>query len=162
MKETGPIAEIDCKNTITEINHTEGIDLQNVTKMIMNESIIIHFRTMEIGENIKIVIRTNIGIKDSMMWIIFMVEIGHVTETVHTVETGTTPKNTKETGHTLEIDYMAEMFHMLETGHIVEIDCKTTVEMPVRRKIIDMREGLKTIIKTGTARIIIEIVTKQK
>ena len=52
MKEIGPIAGTDHKNTITEINHTEGIDHQNITKINMKESIIIHFRTMEIGENI--------------------------------------------------------------------------------------------------------------
>ena len=31
---------------------------------------------------------------DLMIWIILMVEIGHM------VESGTVPKNTKETGHT--------------------------------------------------------------
>ena len=52
MKEVGPIAGIDHKNTITETNHAKGIDHQSITKMIMKESIIVHFRTMEIGENI--------------------------------------------------------------------------------------------------------------
>ena len=52
MKEIGPIAGTDHKNTMTEINHAEGIDCQNITKIIMKESIIIHFRTIEIGENI--------------------------------------------------------------------------------------------------------------
>ena len=148
MKEIGPIAGIDCKNTMTEINHAEGINLQNITKMIMKEHIIVHFRTMEIGENIKISIKTNIGIKismimiDPMIQIILMAEIGHMIETGHIVETGTTPKNTKETGHTLEIDYMTEIIH------IVEIDCKTTVEMSTRRKIINIREGLEIIMMT--------------
>ena len=49
MKEIGPIAGIDCENTMTAINHAKGIDLQNIAKIIMKESIIAHFRTMEIG-----------------------------------------------------------------------------------------------------------------
>ena len=157
MKEIGPIAGIDCKNTMTEINHAEGIDLQNITKMIMKESIIVHFRAMEIGENTKIIIKTNIGMNfsmimiDLMIWIILMVEIGHTTETGHIVETGTTPENTKETGHMLEIDYMSEMIH------IVEIDHETTIEMSIRRKIINVREDLEIIMKmpmrTGMVRI---------
>ena len=57
MKEIGPIAGIDCKNTMTKINHVEGIDHQSITKIIIKESIIIHFCTMEIRENIKRVIR---------------------------------------------------------------------------------------------------------
>ena len=134
MKEIGPIAGIDCKNTMTEINHAEGIDLQNITKMIIKESIIVHFRTMEIGENTKIVIKTNIVMKfsmimiDLMIWIILKAEIGPMTETGLIVETGTTPKDTKETGLMLEIDYMTEMIH------VVEIDHTTTVEMSIRKK----------------------------
>ena len=113
---------------------------------------------MEIEKFIKIVSKTNIGMKisiiviDLMIQIIPKVEIGHMIETGHIVETGTTPKNTKETGHTLEIDHMTEMIL------IVEIDCEAITE---NLKTRDMREGLKTIIKTGTARIIIEIVTKK-
>ena len=74
---------------------------------------------MEIGENIKIIIKTNIGITifmivvDPMIWMILMVEICHIAE----------------------------------TGHIAEIDCKTTVEMSIRRKIIYIREGLEIIMK---------------
>ena len=56
MKEIGPIAGIDHKNTMTEINHAEGRNQQGITKIIMKKSIIIHFRTMEIRENIKRVI----------------------------------------------------------------------------------------------------------
>ena len=121
---------------------------------------------------------------------IIMKEIGPIAEINCTIETGTTPKNTKETIHTVETGHGSvmvqigptvktdtEIGHTLEIGHIVEIGCeattiKMTIEMSigitVRRKIIgilktrDMREGLKTIIKTGTARIIIEIVTKNK
>ena len=121
MKEIGPIAGIDCKNTMTKINHAEGTDHQSITKIIMKESIIIHFRTMEIGENIKMVIKTNIGMKismiviDLMIWMILMVEIGHI----------------------------------VETGHIVEIDHETTVEMSIRRKVINIREGLEIIMKTS-------------
>ena len=48
---------------------------------------------------------------------------------------------------------------MTEIILIVEIDCKAITE---NLKTRDMKEGLKTIIKTGTARIIIEIVTKTK
>ena len=151
MKEIGPIAGIDHENTMTEINHAERIDHQSITKKrILKGSIMIHFRTMEIGENIK----TSIGIKismimiDLMIWITLKVEIGHMTVTGHIVETGTAPKNTKETGHMIEIDYMAEMIHIVETGQIVEIDCKTTVEMSIRKKIINIREGLEIIMKT--------------
>ena len=143
MKEIGPIAGIDCINTMTEINHAKGIDCQSITKMILKGRIIVHFRTMEIGENIKIVIRTNIGMRISMVVTVLIVEIGHMTETGHIVETGTTPKNTKETGHTLEIDYMTEMIL------IVKIDCETTIDMFIRRKIINIREGLEIIMKTG-------------
>ena len=103
MKEIGPIAGIDRENTMTEINHVKGIDCQSITKMIMKESIIAHFKTMEIGENIKIFIKTNIGMKSSM----------------------------------IEIDYMIEMIL------IVKIDCKTTVEMSIKWKIINIREGLE-------------------
>ena len=63
MKEIGPIAGIDHENTMTKISHAEGTDQQGITKIIMKESIIIHFRTMEIGENIKTVIKTTIGKK---------------------------------------------------------------------------------------------------
>ena len=70
-----------------------------------------------------------------------MVEIRHMTETGHIVETGTAPENTKE------------------TGHIVEIDCKAITD---NLKTRDMREGLNTIVKTNTARIFIEIMTKAK
>ena len=149
MKETGPIAGMDCKNTMTEMNHTGGIDCQSITKMIMKESIIIHFRTMEIGEIIKIVIKTSIGMKismiviDLMIWIILMVGIENI------VGTGTTPKNTKGTGHTIEIDYMTEMTYIVETGHILEIDHETTVDVSIRWNLINIREGLEIIIRTS-------------
>ena len=51
-----------------------------------------------------------------------MKEIGHI------LETGTTPDNTKGTGHTLEIS------HTTEIGLIVEIGCKTTTEMIIEMK----------------------------
>ena len=54
---------------------------------------------------------------------------------------------------------MSEINHTTEIGLIVEIGCEAIVGILKTR---DMREGLKTIIKTGTARIIIEIVTKTK
>ena len=107
-----------------------------------------HFRTMEIGENIKIIIKTSVGMKiatimiDPMIQMIHKVEIGHMTETGHIVETGTTPKITKETTPMLEINYMTEIL-------IVEIDHETTVEMSVRRKIINIREGLEIIMETS-------------
>ena len=148
---------------MTEINHAGGIDCQSTTKITIKGRIIIHFRTMEIGKDIKIVMKTSIGMKifmimiDPMILIILKVEKGHMIETGHIVETGTIPKNTKETGHTIKIDYMAEMIHIVETGHIVEVDCKTTVEMSIRRKVINIREGLeiimKTYMRTGTVRI---------
>ena len=113
MKEIGPIAGIDHENTMTEINHAEGRDHQGITKMIMKESIIIHFRTMEIGENIKRVIKTSIGMKISMIVIYLIIWI----------------------------------ILIVETGHIVETDHETTVEMSIRRKIINIREGLEIIMK---------------
>ena len=48
MKEISPIAGIDCENTMTKISHAEGTD---------------HQGTIEIGENIKRVIKTSIGKK---------------------------------------------------------------------------------------------------
>ena len=148
MKEIGPIAGIDHKNTMAEINHAKGIHCQSITKMIMKESIIVHSRTMELGENIKIITKTSIGMKismiviDLMIWIILMVEIGHMTETGHMVEAGTSPEITKETGHTLEIDYMTEIIL------IVKIDHETPIEMSIKWKIINIREGLEIIMKT--------------
>ena len=126
MKEISPVAGIDCKNAMARINHAEWTDHQSITKIIMKEGIIIHFRTMKIGENIKIIIKTNIGIKismivtDLMIWMILMVGIGHI----------------------------------VETDHVVEIDHETTVEMSIRWKVINIRESLKIIMKpsmkTGT------------
>ena len=112
MKEIGPIAGIDHENTMTEISHAEGADHLSITKMIMEESIIIHFRTMEIGENIKRVTKTSIGMNISM----------------------------------IVIDLMIWIILIVETGHIVDIDLKTTVEMSIRKKIINIREGLEIII----------------
>ena len=132
MKEIGPIAGIDCGNTMTEINHAEGRDCQSITKMIMKESVIIHFRTMEIGENIKIVIKTSIGMKISM----------------------------------IVIDLMIWIILIVETGHIVETDHEATVEMSIRRKIINIREGLEIIMKmsmrTGMIGININTNTEMK
>ena len=108
MKEIGPIAGIHHENTMTGISHAEGRDCQGITKIIMKESIIIHFRTMEIRENIKRVIKTSIGMKISM----------------------------------IVIDLMIQIILTVEIGHIVEIDCKTTVEMSIRRKVINIRESL--------------------
>ena len=71
-------------------------------KMIIKESIVAHFRTMEIRENTKIIIKTSIGMKiskimiDPMIWIILKVEIGHITETGHIAESGTSPRNTRD------------------------------------------------------------------
>ena len=113
MKEIGPIAEIDCENAMTEINHAEGRDCQGITKMITKENFIIHFRTIKIGENIKRVIKTSVGMKISM----------------------------------IVIDLMIWTSLIVETGHIVEIDLKTTVEMSIRKKIINIREGLEIIMK---------------
>ena len=134
----GPIAGIDHKNTMTKINHAEGIDHQSITKIIMKESIIIHFRTMDVGENIKIIIKTSIGVKISMIVIDFVIQM----------------------------ILMVEIGHIVETGHIVEIDCETTVEMSIRRKIINIREGLEIIMKmpmrTGTIGININTNTGMK
>ena len=49
MEEISLITGTDDENTVTEMNHTQGIDCQSITKIIMKEIIIIHFRTMEIG-----------------------------------------------------------------------------------------------------------------
>ena len=102
MKQIGPIAGIGCENTMTEINYAKGIHHQSITKITMKGSITMHFRTTEMGENIKIIVKTSIGMKismimiDPLIWMIHKVEIGHMTETGHIVETGTTSKNTKD------------------------------------------------------------------
>ena len=105
---------------MTKIYQADGTDHQSIAKIIMKGSIIVHFRTMEIGENIKIIIKTNIGMKISM----------------------------------IVIDLMIWIVLMVEIGHIVEIDHKTTVEMSIRRKVINIREDLEIIMKpsmrTGT------------
>ena len=97
-------------------------------------------------------------------WKITMKEIGPIAEIHCTIETGTTPGNTKETGHTLEIDHMTEMIHIAEIEHmseinhtteiglIVEIDRETTVEMNIGKKIIGiskMRDIREIIAKTN-------------
>ena len=128
--------------------------------MTTKERIVVISRTREIGESIKIIIKINIGINHeiSMIVIILIVEIGHMTETDHTIEighileTGTTHKNTKETGHTLEIDHMTEMIHIVEIDHetITKVTIKKTTEMIIEMKIIeirDKREGLEIIMK---------------
>ena len=76
MKEIGPIAGTGCENTMTGMNHTEGIDHQSITKMIMKESIITHFRTMEVEEIINIIIRTNM--KESIIIHFRTIEIGEI------------------------------------------------------------------------------------
>ena len=64
------------------------------------------------------------------------------------------------------IDLMIWIILIVETGHIVEIDCKTTVEMSIRRKIINIREGLEIIMKmpmrTGMIGININTNTEMK
>ena len=109
MKEIDHTVEIDHEITMKEIGPMVGIDHQDTTKMTIEERIIALFRTMEIGENIKIIIKTNIGMKSS----------------------------------TIEIDLMTEMIL------IVEIDCKTTTEMSIRRRFINIREGLEKEILQG-------------
>ena len=91
---------------------------------------------------------------DLMIQIIPKVEIGHMTEMIYIVETG----------HILETGTIAK--NTKETGRIVEIDHKTTVEMSIRRKIINIREGLEIIMKmpmrTGTIGININTNTEMK
>ena len=66
----------------------------------------------------------------------------------------------------IEIDYMTEMIRIVEIGHIVETDHETTVEMSIRRKIINIREGLEIITKmpmrTGMVGININTNTEMK
>ena len=78
--------------------------------------------------------KTSIGMKISMTMInpmirtVHIVEIGHITETCHMIETGTVPKNTKET--IVEIVPIAEIDHIInmkEIGPIAGIDCKNTM-----------------------------------
>ena len=63
--------------------------------------------------------------------------IGPITEINCTTETGTTPKNTKE------------------TIHIVEIGCEATTKMTIRKKIVGIsetrgiKEGIESIMETG-------------
>ena len=130
----GLITGIDHENTMTEINCVEGIDHQSITKITTKEKIIIHFSTMEIGENIKIIIKTNIGIRismivmDPMIWMILTVEKGHIVEIDHvtTVEMSTRRKviNIREG---LEIIMKPSM----KTG-MVWINMKANLEMTIR------------------------------
>ena len=66
----------------------------------------------------------------------------------------------------MEIYNMTEMINIVETGHIVEIDCKSTVEMSIRKKVINIREGLEIIMKmpmrTGMVGININTNTEMK
>ena len=101
--------------------------------------------------------KISIIVIDLMIQIILKAEIGHMTEIGLIVETGTTLINTKETGPTLETNYMTEI-------HIVEIDHETIVEMSIRRNIINIIEGLeiimKTSMKTGMVGIKINTITE--
>ena len=60
---------------------------------------------------------------------------------------------------------MVEVDHMV-TDHLVEIDCEITVEMSIRRKIINIRESLEIIMKmpmrTGTVEMNINTNTEMK
>ena len=85
----------------------------------MKEGFIIHFRTLEIEKILKIVMKTSIGMKISMIVIDLMIWM----------------------------ILMVEIGHIVETGYIVEIDHETTVEMSIRRKVINIREGLEIIMK---------------
>ena len=125
------------------------------------DRIIVLFRTMEIGENIKIIIKTNIGLKSSTIEIDLMTKMSHIVEidckTTVEMNIGKKIIGISKIRDIREI--IAKTGHIAEIGHIVEIDCEAIIE---NLKTRDMREGLKTIIKTGMARIIIEIVTKTK
>ena len=113
MKEIDHTVDIDHGIAMKEIGPMVGIDCQNTTKMTIKERIIALFRTMERGENIKIIkiiiIRTNVRIKFYM----------------------------------IEIDHMTEMIHVVEIGLLVEIGHKTIIEMSIKRKVINIREGLE-------------------
>ena len=84
------------------------------------------------------------------------------------LETGT--NHTTEIDHIVEIDYETTMKMIIEM--ITEMTIEMTTEMTVEKKIIgisktiNIRESIeiimKTHMKTGTTRIIIEIVTKTK
>ena len=69
MNEIGPVVGIE-------------VDHKNTTKMTIERRIIAISRTREIGENIKITIKTNIGmiVIDFIIQMIHIVEIGHMTE----------------------------------------------------------------------------------
>ena len=95
-------------------------------------------------------------------------EIDPITKINCTIETGTTPKNTNKTIHTVETGHGSVMVQIgptvktnTEIGHTVEIGHEATTKMTIEmsigltvgRKIIgisktrDMKEGLKTIIR---------------
>ena len=82
MKEIDHTVEIDCKITMKEIGPMVGIDCQYTTKMTIKERIIVLFRTIEIGQNIKIIIKTNIRMKSSMIEIDLMTEMILIVEIV--------------------------------------------------------------------------------
>ena len=101
-------------------------------KITIKRRIITISRTREIGENIKIIIKINIGINheismiviDLMIQMILIIERGHMTETNHTKET----------------------IHIVEIGLIVEIDCEAIIKISETR---DIKEGIETIVKTS-------------
>ena len=85
--------------------------------MIINESFIIHFRTMEIGENIKIIIRTNM--KESIIIHFRTMEIGEIIKIIIRTSIGM-KISMIVIGPIVQIILMVEIGHMTETGHIVE------------------------------------------
>ena len=101
---------------------------------------------------------------------IIMKEIDPIAETDHIVETdqGIT---TKEIDHNISTEITEEIGHKVEISHkgtTMKMTIEMSIEMTIRRKIIgisktrDMQEDLeitmKTLIKTGTARIRIGII----
>ena len=108
-------------------------------KMTMERRIIAISKTREIEENIKTIIKTNIGINCK----ITMKEIGPIAETDHTVETDHRISMIVidpmiQMIHIAEISHMTETNHTIEIGHIAEIDCKIMTIETTMKMIIGM------------------------
>ena len=68
---------------IVEIGPIVGIYCLSITKMVIKRRTITISRTREIGENIKITIKTNIGVKISMIVIDPVIQMIHIVEIGH-------------------------------------------------------------------------------
>ena len=112
-------------------------------KMTIERRIIAISKTREIGENIKTIIKTNIGIncKITMKEIVPIAETDHIVETDHRISMIVIDPMVQMI-HIAEMGYMTETNHTIRIGHIAEIDCKNlTIETTIKM-IIGMILGM--------------------